>query len=124
MVTSKRLVRFAALGVALLAAGCGPLSINQVLADPAKYRNQTITVRGTVDESVSVLGRGAYRITDDGQNLWVVTNTGAPRKGARIEVTGRLQDGYDLSGFGGILKLPGSAQSGLVLIESSHKARD
>jgi hypothetical protein len=38
-------------------------------------------------------------------------------------VTGRLQDGYDLSAFGSILKLPGSLQSGLVLIESSHKAR-
>ena len=113
-----------AFGVALLTVGCGAKSINQVLADPGKYRNQTITVHGTVDESASVLGRGAYRISDGGQGLWVVTSGGAPRKGARVNVTGRLQEGYDLSGFGSVLKLPGSLQSGLVLVESSHKRRD
>ena len=42
------------LGVALLIAGCGAKSINQVLADPAKYRNQSVTVHGTVEDSVSV----------------------------------------------------------------------
>jgi hypothetical protein len=106
------------------AAGCGAKSINQVLADPGRYRNETITVRGTVAESASLMGRGAYRLTDGDQSLWVVTTGGAPRKGARVDVTGRLQEGYDLSAFGGVLKLPDSLQSGLVLIESSHKARD
>lgn len=110
--------------LALLAAGCAVKSINQVLADPGRYRNDTITVRGTVAESASVLGRGAYRITDGDQGLWVVTNGGAPRKGARVNVTGRLREGYDLGGLGSVLKLPGSLQSGVVLIESSHKARD
>lgn len=107
-----------------LATGCASKSINQVLADPGRYRNDTITVHGTVAESASVLGRGAYRITDGDQGLWVVTNGGAPRKGARVNVTGRLQEGYDLGALGGVLKLPGSLQSGVVLIESSHKARD
>jgi len=108
----------------LLAAGCGAKSINQVLADPAKYRNQSVTVHGMVDESASVLGRGAYRISDEGQSLWVVTTGGAPRKGARVNVTGRLQEGYDLSGFGNIIKMPGGLQNGLVLVESSHQAKD
>lgn len=108
----------------LMLVGCGAKSINQVLADPTRYRNGSVTVRGTVAESASVMGRGAYRITDGDQGLWVVTTSGAPRKGARVDVTGRLQDGYDLSAFGNILKLPGSLQSGLVLIESSHRARD
>ncbi|MCC7177089.1 MAG: hypothetical protein IT177_01755 [Acidobacteria bacterium] len=108
---------------ALVLAGCGAKSINQVLADPAKYRNTTITVRGTVAESASIMGRGAYRLTDGGQGLWVITSGGAPRTGARVNVTGRLQDGYDLTGFGSILKLPESLQSALVLIETSHEAR-
>jgi hypothetical protein len=119
-----RLGAGAVIGATLLAVGCGARSINQVLADPAKYRDQSVTVRGTVDQSASVMGRGAYRITDGDQSLWVVTAAGAPRKGARVDVTGRIQDGYDLSSFGGAIKLPGSLQSGLVLIESSHKARD
>lgn len=108
---------------ALSAVGCGARSINELLADPAKYRNQSVTVRGTVAQSASVLGKGAYRITDGDQGLWVVTASGAPREGARVDVKGRLQDGYDLSAFGNILKLPGSLQSGLVLIEESHRAR-
>jgi hypothetical protein len=110
--------------LALIATGCGGTTINQVLADPAKYRNGSVTVQGTVAESVSMLGRGAYRITDGDQGLWVVTNSGAPRKGARVSVTGRVQEGYDLSAFGSVLKLPGSLQSGVVLVESSHKARE
>jgi hypothetical protein len=109
---------------AALSAACAARSINDVLADPAKYRNESVTVRGTVDQSASVMGKGAYRITDGDQGLWVVTSSGAPRKGARVDVTGRIQDGYDLSAFGNAIKLPGSLQSGLVLIESSHRARD
>ena len=108
--------------LALGAAGCGAKRINDLLADPAKYRNQSVTVRGTVEQSASILGRGAYQITDGGQGLWVVTTGGAPRQGARVRVTGRLQDGYDLGAFGKVLKLPGALQSGLVLIETSHKA--
>ncbi len=122
--TSKRLRAAAVLGLTLMAGGCGAKTINHVLADPAKYSNRSVTVRGTVDQSVSILGRGAYRIVDGDQGLWVVTTSGAPRKGARVDVTGRLQDGYDLSAFGNLLRLPGSVQSGLVLIESSHKARN
>jgi len=112
------------IALSFIAAACGAKSINQVLADPAKYRNQSVTVHGTVDESASVLGRGAYRIADEGQSLWVVTTGGAPRKGARVNVTGHLQEGYDLSGLGNIIKLPGAVQNGLVLVESSHKAKD
>ena len=121
MAKARRLAAGLVLGLALMAAGCGPKSISQVLADPAKYRNQSVTVRGTVEQSVSVLGRGAYRITEGDHGLWVVTTTGAPRKGERVEVTGRVEEGFDLSAFG---RLPGSLQSGLVLVESSHKVRN
>ena len=111
--------------LAVTVAGCGTLTINKVLADPGKYRNDRVTVRGTVSESVSVLGRGAYRLADGDQSLWVITTGGgAPRKGARVDVTGRVQEGYDLGFLGNVIKLPGSVQSGVVLIESSHKARD
>jgi type 1 fimbria pilin len=110
--------------LALMAGGCAATSINQVLADPGKYRNDTITVRGTVTDSASVLGKGAYRIADGDQGLWVITNGGAPRKGARVNVTGRVQEGYDVGGLGRVINLPSSLQSGVVLIESSHKARD
>lgn len=120
MSSTRRVIAGAVLGLALISAACGAVTIKQVLADPAKYRNQTITVRGTVENSVSIVGRGVYRITEGDQGLWVVTNTGAPRKGARVDVTGRVQEGFDLSGFG---SLPGVLQSGLVLVASSHTVR-
>jgi hypothetical protein len=116
-------ISIVALGISVT-GGCAARSVNDLLADPAKYRNRSVTVRGTVDQSASVMGAGAYRIVDRDQGLWVVTTDGAPRKGARVDVTGRLRDGYDLSAFGGRLKLPASVQSGLVLVESSHKARN
>ena len=110
--------------LAICAAACNEVTINKVLADPAKYRNNDITVPGTVTETVSVLGKGAYRLSDGDQSLWVITTSGAPRKGARVNVTGRVQEGYDLGSLGSVIKLPGSLQSGVVLIESSHRARD
>jgi len=121
---SPRFGVWLALALACAAAACGATTINQLLADPAKYRNQSVTVRGTVAESASIAGRGAYRITDGDQGLWVVTSTGAPRRGARVDVTGRLEEAYDLGGLASILRIPGSAQTGLVLVESEHKARD
>ena len=124
MMATRQIGAVVLLVLAAAAAACGARSINDLLADPAKYRNQTVTVRGTVDQSASVAGRGAYRLTDGDQSLWVVTASGAPRRGARVDVTGRLQDGYDLSAFGNVIQLPGALRSGLVLVEESHRARD
>ena len=121
---SSRLFHATVILGAVLTGGCGVKSVNDLLADPAKYRDRSVTVRGTVAEGASILGRGAYRIVDRDQGLWVVTSTGAPRTGARVDVTGTLEDGYDLSAFGGRLRLPTSMHNGLVLVESSHKARN
>jgi hypothetical protein len=124
MIDTRRLGAAFLLAISGATIACGAHSINQLLADPAKYRNQSVTVRGTVDQSVSVAGRGAYRLTDGDQGLWVVTTTGAPRRGARVDVTGKLQDGFDLSAFGNVIQLPGALRNGLVLVEESHKAKD
>jgi hypothetical protein len=124
MTHTRRLGAALLLAISCATIACGAHSINQLLADPAKYRNQSVTVRGTVDQSVSVAGRGAYRLTDGDQGLWVVTTTGAPRRGARVNVTGKLQDGFDLSAFGNVMQLPGALRNGLVLVEESHQAKD
>ena len=124
MTHTRRLGAALLLTISCATIACGAHSINQLLADPAKYRNQSVTVRGTVDQSVSVASRGAYRLTDGDQSLWVVTTTGAPRRGARVNVTGKLQDGFDLSAFGNVIQLPGALRNGLVLVEESHKAKD
>ena len=100
---------------------CGARRVNQILTDPTRYADQTIKVEGTVTESYSVLGKGAYQISDGTGSLWVVSDSGVPRKGARVAVKGRVKEAFDL---GGLVSLPKGLDSGIVLVESSHKARD
>jgi hypothetical protein len=107
----------ASLGLTLTA--CATKSINDILADPSRYANREVTVKGEVTQSVSVLGHGSYKIEDGGGSLWVVSTKGVPRKGARVKVSGKIRDVADL---GSVLKLPDVVGSGLVMTESSHKA--
>jgi hypothetical protein len=103
------------------AAACAT-SINNVLADPSRYRNREVKISGSVEDSYSVADRGVYRIADDSGELWVVSTRGVPRTGARVTVRGTIRDGFNLGTLGGRINLPGSVASGLVLMESSHSA--
>lgn len=109
----------AAVVLALGLAGCRT-TINQILAEPGKYRDQEVTVGGEVVKSASVLGRGAYQIDDGTGTLWVVTKKGAPRQGARVAVKGRVRDVVNL---GELVPLPPEVGSGLVMIETEHRAQ-
>lgn len=108
---------------ALMPAACASMTINRVLADPSRYRNREVRLSGAVVESVSLANRGAYMIDDDTGQLWVVSDTGTPRKGARVTVKGTIREGFNLGSLGDRIHLPAGVGSGLVLIESSHKAK-
>jgi hypothetical protein len=107
-------------------ASCAQKTVNHVLADPARYAHKEVSLAGRVVESVSVAGKGFYRLEDDTGRLWVFSQRGVPRKGATVKVKGRVQDGYDISAFGNVLRLPVPVreriESGLLLVESSHRA--
>jgi hypothetical protein len=113
-------------GLALLAAtlssACATRTINHVLADPGRYRNKTVKLQGSVVDSYSLLNNGAYRIDDTTGQLWVVSNAGVPRRGARVTVKGRVQEGFNLGSLGDRLRLPQAIGQGVVLMEQSHKA--
>lgn len=109
---------------ALASAACASKSINQILADPSRYNNREIRVSGTVVDSYSFANRGVYRIDDDTGRLWVVSNRGVPRKGARVTAKGTIREGFNLGSLGDRINLPSEIGSGLVLMESSHKARN
>jgi hypothetical protein len=108
---------------ALASAACASMSINRVLADPSRYRNREVRLSGAVVDSYSLANRGAYRIDDDTGQLWVVSETGTPRKGARVSVKGTIREGFNLGSLGDRINLPAGVGSGLVLVESSHKAK-
>jgi hypothetical protein len=105
---------------ALIMTGCEQKTINEIKADPARYANREVTIVGNVTQSVSVMGKGAYEIDDGTGKLWIISDTGVPRKGARVGVKGKIRDAYNLSA---VVKLPEPVTSGLVMIENSHKAR-
>ena len=116
----------AAFAAVALASACAPKTVNHVLADPARYAHQEISLSGLVVESVSVAGKGFYRLEDPTGRLWVFSARGVPRKGATVKVKGKVHDGFDISAFGSVLDLPEPIreriESGLLMVESSHKA--
>jgi hypothetical protein len=119
----RRAARLAGLGmlafIALFLVACEQKTINQIKAEPTRYANRDVGIKGQVVESFSVLGRGAYQVDDGTGRLWVVSDKGVPRKGARVAVKGKIRDGFDL---GSVIKLPEQISSGMVLIEEKHKA--
>jgi len=108
---------------ALTSTACASRSINQVLADPARYRDQEVKLSGAVVDSYSFVNRGAYRIDDGTGSLWVVSSTGVPRKTARVSVTGTIREGFNIGLLGDRINLPAGLGAGLVMVEASHKAK-
>jgi len=107
----------------VLQTGCAVRSINQIMADPQKYANKEVGIKGEVTESYSALGHGAYRVDDGTGRLWVVSDKGVPRKGAKIVAKGTIKDAYNFGDLGSLIKLPEQASSGMVMIEKEHKAQ-
>ena len=108
---------FLILAGALTLSACAT-SVNSILANPMRYRDREVTVKGQVVDSVSLAGRGAFRLEDRTGSLWVVSGTGVPRTGARVKATGRIQDTFDFSIFGGRVGMPSRFGSGLVMMAS------
>lgn len=113
-------VVFSLLALTIFLAGCERRTINQILAEPHRYANHEVEVLGTVTRSASVLGRGAYQIDDGTGTLWVLSDKGTPRQGARVAVRGKIKDAFDVSSF---IRLPDLAGQGLVMVETEHRAK-
>lgn len=105
---------------ALLAGGCATTNVARLLAEPQRYSNRNVGLKGDVVESVSLLGHGAYKLDDGTGTIWVVSRHGVPRRGARVKVKGKVRDVVDVST---IFKLPEQIGSGLVMVEDEHRAR-
>ncbi len=118
-----RLVALAVLAAGALTAAACARTINEVLVDPARYRNHEVQLSGSVVDSYSIGDRGVYRIDDHTGQLWVVSDRGVPRTGAQVKVTGTVREGFNLGSIGDRIKLPAGIGSGILLVEASRKAR-
>jgi len=117
---AKLLLAMVLASAMLVLVGCESKTINQILAEPQRYAHRDVGITGNVVRSFSVLGAGAYQVDDGTGKIWVVAKNNVPREGARVGVKGKIQDGFNL---GGLVKLPEVVRSGMVMIESEHRAK-
>jgi hypothetical protein len=99
-----RLIRLSIAAVLLAAAtACAArsASIGDLRDNPGRYYDRTISVTGVVSDtwSVPLAPYRAYRIADRGGDVTVLSQSRhVPPRGARVEVTGRVED---IASFGG-----------------------
>jgi hypothetical protein len=98
---------------AVVLAGCAPMSIGRINADPSRFRNQRVRVAGTVTTSVGLMGKGGYQIEDATGKIIVLSASGVPSRGSRVTVTGRVLPGAEVLG----------AAVGVTIHEESHKVK-
>jgi len=110
--------------VGLVSSACASMTVNKIAADPSRYSNREVQLSGAVVDSYSLGSRGVYRIDDGTGQLWVVSEVGAPRRSARVTVKGRVREGFNLGPLADRINLPPGVAVGLVLMESSHKAKN
>lgn len=84
----------------LMLAACPPrVSIGEINRDPGRYANRDVSITGRVTNSFGALGSGAYEVDDGTGTMWVFSqNFGVPGNGAKVAVTGRLQQGFTFGG--------------------------
>ncbi len=91
----------------LLTACAGDVKIADINRDPARYANRDVSITGTAVQAVGALGQGAFELDDGTGRLWVISEGfGVPSQGARVRVTGRVQQGVTFVGrsFGTVLR--------------------
>lgn len=86
-------------GSVVLAACPSRISIAKLNQDPVRYAGKEISIAGRVTDSFGALGRGAFQVDDGTGVLWVVTgHYGTPENGAKVAVTGHIEQGFSLGG--------------------------
>jgi len=118
----RRFVGAALVAVMAASLAACATSINRIMADPWHYRNREARISGRVVDSYGFGPRGAYLIDDRTGQLWVVSEMGAPRRGAWVKVTGYVREGYNLGMLGERIRLPMGLGSGLLLVETRRRA--
>jgi hypothetical protein len=94
-------------------ASCGVTPIGRITADPSRFVNRSVRVQGTVTNAYGVLGTGGYQIQDSTGKIYVLSGTGVPNKGSRVEVTGTVMSGMSIAG----------RSVGTAVRESYHKLK-
>jgi hypothetical protein len=92
----------------LLLAGCPPReSIAKINQDPGRFAGKEISVAGRVTDSFGAMGTGVFQLDDGSGTLWVFSKGyGVPGNGAKLVVTGVVEQGFAFGGrnFASVLR--------------------
>ena len=74
-------------------------SIDRINRDPGRYTGKDVAIAGHVTTSFGALGSGVYEVDDGTGRMWVFSQRyGVPSNGARVAVTGRIEQGFSFGG--------------------------
>ncbi|PYX87029.1 MAG: hypothetical protein DMG68_13195 [Acidobacteria bacterium] len=74
-------------------------SIANITRDPGHFAGKDVTVAGHVSDSFGALGAGVFQIDDGTGTIWVYSGSyGVPSNGAKVAVTGRIEQGFSFGG--------------------------
>ena len=84
----------------LLLAGCPPReSIAKINRDPGRFMGREVTIAGRVVDSYGAMGRGAFLLDDRTGSMWVLAgHYGVPGAGAKVAVSGYVEQGFTMGG--------------------------
>ncbi len=94
-------MRLALAALSLLAACTPPaakLTVADILADPARYEEQSVELAGEVTDAVGIFSLGMYTLSDGTGEINVTTSSGLPAAGTRLTVRGEVRSGVTLGG--------------------------
>lgn len=94
--------------LSLFVSGCTRhASIADILRDPAQFANKEVTIDGQASAGFGGFGNGFFQLDDGTGKIFVVSqNFGIPAEGAKVSVTGEVQQGIAVGGrnFGVVFK--------------------
>ena len=105
----NRILQASLLAAAILwLTGCPPrASIAEINRDRGRYLGKELTIAGRVSDSFGALSTGVFQVDDGTGTMWVYSqNYGVPSNGAKVSVTGKLEQGFNFGGrtFAAILR--------------------
>lgn len=100
--TNIRKVAFTIFVVATMSVmtGCPQrTTIAEINRDPGRFAGKEVTIAGRVSSSFGALGTGVFEVDDGTGRMWVFSqNYGVPGNGAKVGVTGRVEQGFSFGG--------------------------
>jgi hypothetical protein len=74
-------------------------SIEGINRDPGRFVGKDVTIAGRVSNSFGALGTGVFELDDNTGRMWVYSQRyGVPSTGAKVAVTGRIEQGFSFGG--------------------------